>query len=219
MAESKAGSRVWADREIPGEGFLRDAVRVGAANLLMVLCAWIAIPLPWTPVPVTGQTFGVMLVAALLGSRRGAIMLGLYLLEGLAGLPVFQPFGLPGAARLAGPTAGYLLSYPVAAFVIGWLVERQSHSEIVQQASAQAVRQTGNTSSLALAPVLRLVAALLAGELVVFTGGCAWLATGFGLGWPKAVAVGAMPFVAGELIKMVLVVVAVRGVESANHRD
>ena len=67
--------------------------------------------------------------------------------------------------------------------------------------------------------MLRLVAALLAGELVVFTGGCAWLATGFGLGWPKAVAVGAMPFVAGELIKMVLVVVAVRGVESANHRD
>src|SRR5437879_12527769 len=106
MAESKAGSRVWADREIPGEGFLRDAVRVGAANLLMVLCAWIAIPLPWTPVPVTGQTFGVMLVGALLGSRRGAIMLGLYLLEGLAGFPGVQPFGVTVAAGLAGAAAG-----------------------------------------------------------------------------------------------------------------
>lgn len=211
MAESKAAGRVLADRVIPGEGFLLDAVRVAAANLLLMLCAWIAIPLPWTPVPVTGQTFGVMLVAVLLGSRRGAIVLGLYLLEGLAGLPVFQPFGLPGATRLVGPTAGYLLSYPVAAFVTGWLVERQARSEIVQQ--------TGNASSLAPAPALRLAGALLAGEVVVFAGGCAWLATGFGLGWPKAVAVGAMPFVAGELIKMVLVLVAVRGVELANHRD
>src|SRR5437870_7994561 len=138
MAESKAGSRVWADRAMPGEGFLRDAVRVGAANLLMVLCAWIAIPLSWTPVPVTGQTFGVMLVAALLGSRRGAIMLGLYLLEGLAGLPVFQPFGLPGAARLAGPTAGSLLSYPVAAVGLGWPVEGPSSSGCVSQASSHA---------------------------------------------------------------------------------
>src|SRR3989441_2049654 len=134
MAESKAGSRVWADRAIPGEGFFQDAVRVGAANLLMVLCAWIAIPLPWTPVPVTGQTFGVMLVAALLGSRRGAIVLSLYLLEGLAGLPVFYPFGVAGAARLAGTTAGDLLSYPVAAVVIGGVGERQTHSQIVLQA-------------------------------------------------------------------------------------
>src|SRR3989442_4568240 len=110
MAESKAGSRVWADRAMPGEGFLRDAVRVGAANLLMVLCAWIAIPLSWTPVPVTGQTFGVMLVAALLGSRRGAIMLGLYLLEGLAGFPGLSPLWVAGGGRPHRPTAQDLLS-------------------------------------------------------------------------------------------------------------
>src|SRR2546425_12718519 len=122
MAESKAGSRVWADRAIPGEGFLPDAVRVGAANLLMVLCAWIAIPLSWTPVPVTGQTFGVMLVAALLGSRRGAIMLGLYLLEGLAALPRLQPCGLLGAARLNRLPARGILSGPVAALVVRGLV-------------------------------------------------------------------------------------------------
>jgi len=188
-------TRVLADRVIPGEGLLWDAARIASANLLMVLCAWIAVPLPWTPVPITGQTFGVMLVAVLLGSRRGAFVLGLYLLEGLAGLPVFQPFGLPGAAHLAGPTAGYLLAYPAAAFVTGWLVERGAVNSI-----------------------FRLAGALLLGEIVIFAGGCTWLAAGFGFGWTRAIAAGATPFLAGELIKMALVVAAVRGAERARKR-
>ena len=196
-----AQQKVLADRLIAGEGILWDAARLAAANLLLVLCAWIALPLPWTPVPVTGQTFGVMLAAVLLGSRRGALVLGLYLLEGLAGLPVFQPFGLPGPARLAGPTAGYLLAYPVAAFVTGWLVERnQAHRG-------------------ALAAALRLGSALVAGELVIFAGGCGWLAVALGMGWSRALAAGATPFLPGELIKMALVVVAVRGVEIARRRS
>ena len=210
MATSKTGARVLADRLIAGEGVLSDATRLAAANLLLVLCAWIAVPLPWTPVPVTGQTFGVMLTAVLLGSRRGAVVLGLYLLEGLAGWPVFQPFGLPGALRLGGPTAGYLLAYPVAAFVTGWLVERAL------------VRTPGQTAP----SLLRLSGALAAGELVIFAGGCAWLALVPGvvpatvttLGWSRALAAGATPFLAGELIKMALVVAAVRGVEYASVR-
>src|SRR5712692_5423985 len=124
MATTRAEARLLGDRLIAREGATWDVARVAAANLLLVLCAWIALPLPWTPVPVTGQTFGVLLVAVLLGARRGVIVMGLYLLEGLAGLPVFQPFGLPGAARLAGPTAGYLLAYPAAAFATGWIAER-----------------------------------------------------------------------------------------------
>ena len=191
-----AQARVLADRLIVGEGILWDVARVAAANLLLVMCAWIALPLPWTPVPITGQTFGVMLVAVLLGSRRGAVVLALYLLEGLAGLPVFQPFGLPGAARLAGPTAGYLLAYPAAAFLTGWLVERGAR-----------------------ASALRLAGALVAGEAVTFAGGCAWLATAFGMGFSGALAAGLLPFVPGELIKMALVVVAVRGVERASSRS
>src|SRR5215470_8532033 len=95
-------SRVLADRLYGGEGIAADAARIAAANLLLALCAHIAVPLPWTPVPLTGQTFGVLLVAVLLGSRRGALALGLYLMEGAAGLPVFQPFGATGAARFAG---------------------------------------------------------------------------------------------------------------------
>jgi biotin transport system substrate-specific component len=200
---TKAHARVLADRLIAGEGFLWDVARVAAANLLMVLCAWIALPLPWTPVPVTGQTFGVMLVAVLLGSRRAAVVLGLYLLEGLAGLPVFQPFGLPGAARLAGPTAGYLLAYPVSAYVTGWLVER----ELPPEASQNAITS-----------VLWLVGALLTGELVTFAGGCGWLAAGMRFGLARALQAGALPFLPGELIKIALVVAGARGVERASRR-
>ncbi len=191
MATAKAATKVLADRLIVGESFLHDMARVAAANLLLVLCAWIALPLPWTPVPVTGQTFGVLLVAVLLGARRGVIVMGLYLLEGLAGLPVFQPFGLPGAARLAGPTAGYLLAYPAAAFATGWIAERP------------AARRAA----------LQLFSALLAGEGIIFLGGCAWLAAGMGLGWFRALAAGVVPFLPVELIKMALVVLAVGGVE------
>ncbi len=204
-----AQQKVLADRLIAGQGILWDAGRVAAGNLLLVLCAWLALPLPWTPVPITGQTFGVMLVAALLGSRRGVIVLALYLLEGAAGLPVFQPFGAPGAARLLGPTAGYLLAYPLAAFVIGWLVERiEPHPHAVGQ-------------------TLRLGGALLAGELVTFAGGCAWLAlvpvsilgTHTAMGWSRAIAAGLLPFLPGELIKMVLAVAAVRSIERSNKED
>lgn len=190
MAASKVAARVLADRVILGEGLARDVIRVAAANLLLVLCAWIALPLPWTPVPITGQTFGVLLVTVLLGSRRGALTLVLYLLEGAGGLPVFQPFGMPGAARFFGPTAGYLLAYPVAAFVTGWLAERGASDSSV-----------------------RLGGGLLAGELVIFAGGCAWLATAMGFGWVHAIRAGATPFLVGEVIKMALVVAAIRGLE------
>jgi biotin transport system substrate-specific component len=117
-------SKVLADQLYSGEGVAADLVRIAAANILLILCAHIVIPLPFTPVPITGQTFGVLLVAVLLGARRSALTLVLYLLEGAAGLPVFQPLGLPGVARFLGPTAGYLVAYPVAAFIAGWLVER-----------------------------------------------------------------------------------------------
>ncbi len=195
MATTRAEARLLGDRLIAREGASWDVARVAAANLLLVLCAWIALPLPWTPVPITGQTFGVMLVAVLLGSRRGALVLGLYLLEGFAGLPVFQPFGAPGVLRLAGPTAGYLLSYPLAAYVIGWLVERSRNSSTA-----------------------RLAGALLAGEAIIFALGCAWLGQVMHAGLAGALAGGLVPFLPGEGIKIALVIAAVRGVEYAQGR-
>jgi biotin transport system substrate-specific component len=202
MAISRAETRVLADRLIAGESWRADAVRIACANVLMILCAQIVLPLPWTPVPVTGQTFGVLLIAVLLGARRGALVMGLYLLEGLAGLPVFAPVGMPGAARLIGPTAGYLLSYPLAAFVTGWLVERplavMSHR---------------------FARVVHLLGAMLAGEIVIFAIGCAWLAAITHNGWLWALTAGAAPFVPGELLKLAAVFSTVRGVEIASRKS
>ncbi len=189
MSESK----VLADRLYSGEGIAADVVRIAAANVLLALCAHIVIPLPFTPVPITGQTFGVLLIAVMLGARRSAIALVFYLLEGLAGLPVFQPLGLPGPARFLGPTAGYLVAYPLAAFVTGWLVERAA---AVTLPRAVRPRVAGAT----------LAGALFCGEAIIFLGGCAWLAFGMRLGWPAAFQAGVIPFVPGEIIKMALIV-------------
>ncbi|MFZ0886314.1 MAG: biotin transporter BioY [Candidatus Acidiferrales bacterium] len=193
-------SRVLADQIFPQEGIAADAVRIAAATILLALCAHVVIPLPWTPVPITGQTFGVLLVGVLLGARRGGIALALYLLEGAAGLPVFQPLGLVGPARFLGPTAGYLISYPVAAYVTGWLVERGS-----QIAAARA----GNSRFAA----FPLIGGLISGEAIIFAGGCAWLAVGLGFGWQVALQQGALPFVPGEIVKMAVIVTAVGGLQ------
>jgi biotin transport system substrate-specific component len=191
-------SKVLADKIYSGEGIAANAVRIATANILLALCAHIVIPLPWTPVPITGQTFGVLLVGVLLGSRRGGIALVLYLLEGFAGLPVFQPLGLAGPARFLGPTAGYLISYPAAAFVTGWLVE---HGAQIGRACKANSHPAG----------LSLISALISGEAIIFLGGCAWLALGLGLGWKLALSQGALPFMPGEIIKMALIVAAVGG--------
>jgi biotin transport system substrate-specific component len=197
-------AKVRADRIYSGEGIAADALRIAAANILLVLCAHIVIPLPWTPVPITGQTFGVLLVAVLLGARRGAITLILYLLEGAAGLPVFQPLGLPGLARFAGPTAGYLFSYPMAAFVTGWLVERDAEIANSREGGSRLIG-------------LSLVGALISGEAIIFACGCAWLAPFLGAGWGAALQQGALPFVPGEIIKMALIVVAASGLQLARR--
>ena len=187
-----AQARALADRLIPGEGLAWDAARVVSANLLMVVCAYIAVPLPWTTVPFTMQSFGVAFIAVLLGARRGWLVMALYLVEGAMGLPVIQPFGLPGPLRLIGPTAGYLWAYPAAAFVTGWLVERFAR---------------GST--------WRLAGALFAGQAVILAGGLAWLALGLGHAGRVAFLEGVAPFVLGDIVKMALVIAAVRGVELA----
>src|SRR5512146_1264130 len=96
-----------------------SAVVMGAA--LVALAAQIAVPLPGTPVPLTLQPLAVLIVGGLLGPWLGASSLLFYLALGAAGLPVFTPIGLPGVARLIGPTGGYLLAYPLAAYAVGTL--------------------------------------------------------------------------------------------------
>jgi biotin transport system substrate-specific component len=139
------------ERVVVSEGVRNIGLVIGG-SLVVALCAHISIPLPFTPVPLTVQNFGVLLVGLMLGSRRGFAALTLYLAEGAMGLPVFSPFGPGGIAQLMGPTGGFLLSYPLVSGLAGYVME-------------------GGTRSFA-----RAAMGSFLGEIVLFTGGLAWLA-------------------------------------------
>ncbi|HWC20546.1 MAG TPA: biotin transporter BioY [Terriglobales bacterium] len=104
--------------------WILDGAIVFAGSLLMAACAHVSIPLWFTPVPITLQTFGVMLLALTLGGWRASASLVLYLLEGISGLPVFSPHGPGGVAQVLGPTGGFLMSYPFAALACGLVAHR-----------------------------------------------------------------------------------------------
>ena len=129
----------------------RQVAMVVGGSFLVALCAHITIPLPFTPVPLTVQNFGVLLVGLLLGSRRGFAALALYLAEGAMGLPVFSPVGPGGIAQLLGPTGGFLMAYPLVAWLTGYVMEHGRKS------------------------FARAAVGGLLGEVLLFTGGLAWL--------------------------------------------
>lgn len=111
------------DERVIRSSAVTNVLFVVAGSALIAIAAQIAINVPFSPVPLTMQPVAVLLVGAVLGSKRGAAAATLYLLEGMSGMPVFaQMHG--GAAWLIGPTAGYLWSYPFAAFVAGWFSEK-----------------------------------------------------------------------------------------------
>jgi len=110
-----------------GREWAKQAAIVIAASLFVALCARVTVPLPFTPVPLTLQNFGVLAVGLLLGSRRGFAALSLYLIEGACGLPVFSPAILgSGITHILGPTGGFLMAYPLVALVAGWIYKRKS---------------------------------------------------------------------------------------------
>src|SRR5207245_11504222 len=108
-----------ADRALT---WAQQATLVVVASIFVALCARVTLPLPFTTVPLTMQNFGVVLVGLMLGRRRGFAALTLYLAEGLAGMPVFNPTGPGGLAQLLGPTGGYLFAYPFVAALAGWML-------------------------------------------------------------------------------------------------
>ncbi|MEA3339828.1 MAG: biotin transporter BioY [Chloroflexota bacterium] len=157
---------------------LYDAALILCGSLFIALSAWVAIPLPFSPVPVTGQTLSVLLVGALLGSRRGSLCLLAYLAEGAFGLRVFAG-GMAGLAHLVGPRGGYLVGFVAAAYVTGLLAEREWD------------RQTGTT-----------LLAMLLGNVAIYAFGLPWLAIFVGI--EKALPLGFYPFIAGDLAKLAL---------------
>lgn len=174
----KSGTHVLSTPQERALEASRQVALVVGASLFVALCARITIPLmPLTPVPLTVQNFGVILVGLLLGSRRGFAALTLYLIEGMAGLPVFNPTGPGGVAQLFGPTGGFLLVYPLVAFVAGYLFERGRKS-FGQAAIAG-----------------------FAGELLLFAGGVTWLYV-FTHSLAKAAYFGVYWFVGAEVIKV-----------------
>ncbi len=158
------------------------AVLLGVA--LVAAAAQVAVPIPGTPVPVTLQPLAVLLVGGLLGPGLGATSLIAYLALGAAGLPVFTPYGLPGIARLLGPTGGYLLAYPVAAFAAGKLAgDGQRYG--------------------------RLIAAGFAGLTLIHLGGLAQLVILSGSA-QAAVRLGTLPFLAADVGKVAIAVLVLR---------
>src|SRR5512143_2178718 len=109
------------DTQHPALEAVRQVSLVVGASLFVALCARVTVPLPFTPVPLTLQNFGVLLVGLALGPRRAFAALVVYLAEGAAGMPVFNPLGPGGVAQLLGPTGGFLLAYPFVAALAGAL--------------------------------------------------------------------------------------------------
>jgi len=156
---------------------VRNISLVLLGSWLVALFAQIEIPLPFSPVPITGQTFAVLLVGALLGSKRGAAAMLAYIVQGAAGLPFFAG-GASGAGILTGATAGYLAGFIVAAYVVGLLAER-------------GMERSFKTS----------VLPFLVGTIIIYVFGVTWLSAIIG-SFGKAIELGLLPFIIGDVIKM-----------------
>src|SRR5579863_1198197 len=157
----------------------RQVAIVIGASLFVALCARITLPLPFTPVPLTLQNFGVLLVGLALGPRRAFAALVLYLGEGLVGMPVFNPTGLGGLSQLLGPTGGFLLAYPFVAGIAGWVFETKNEKKNFARAA---------------------IACVLA-EICLFVCGLSWLAV-LTHSFALAIRFGLYWFVFAEVIKI-----------------
>jgi biotin transport system substrate-specific component len=153
-------------------------IGVVAFVVMTALGAHVRIPLPWTPVPITLQTFFVHLAGATLGPLLGPVSQTVYILAGVGGLPVFAGGASGLAYLLKGATAGYLLGFVVATALVGWLVRRRADPGI-----------------------LWIIASMAAGSLVIYTCGISWLAWSLNLSPQVAIAKGMLPFLAGDVVK------------------
>jgi biotin transport system substrate-specific component len=165
---------------LPRAGLLTDALLVAGGATLISLAAQVAIPLPFTPVPITGQTFAVVLVGAALGTARGGAAGLLYILIGILGAPVYAD-AAHGWGVFSGATGGYLVACPLAAALTGFLAERGWDRRF---SSA--------------------IGAMLTGNVLFYLIGLPWLAVVLNTGLTKTLELGLYPFVPGDMLKLYL---------------
>ena len=161
---------------VPG-GLVRDLTLIAGGAALTAVAAQVGVPLPGTPVPVTLQTFAVLLVGAALGTVRGALSMLLYLLVGMAGAPVFSH----GTSGWGGASFGYVIGFVVAAVVVGRLAERG--------ATRTAARTAG---------------VMVVGNLAIYAVGVPWLMAVAHVDLPAALGLGVVPFLIGDAVKVVV---------------
>jgi biotin transport system substrate-specific component len=172
---------------LPRAGLLTDALLVVGGTAFVALAAQVSIKLGFTPVPLTGQTFAVLLVGAALGSTRGALSLLLYLVVGIAGVPVYADHR-HGWSVFSGATGGYIVGFVVAAALTGWLAERSWDKRFSSSISA-----------------------MLTGSVVIYICGVAWLHHFLGVNWSTTLDDGLYPFVPGDMLKVYLAAAALPG--------
>ena len=172
-------------------------VLCGMMAALVAVLAWVSVPLPISPVPVTLQTLGVLLAGGLLGRVYGPVSVAVYVFVGLVGVPVFAG-GASGIGELAGPRGGYLIGFVLAAFVMGLTVEGV-RSRRVEGAWAFVLLAAGG----------------VAATLVIYCAGVPWLALVTGVGLSKGLIVGAALFLPGDILKLAVAVPLIRAVDVA----
>ena len=169
---------VMIDAVWPAAGGWRDVALILGGSLLIALAAQVQVLLPFSPVPLTAQTFAVLLLGTLYGSRRGPTTVVTYLTLGAIGLPVFAGGGA-GVARLVGPTAGYLVGFVAAAFAIGTLSEKGWDRRPFTAA-----------------------ASMIIGNAIIYAIGAVWLSRF--ISWEAVLGAGVIPFLPGDALKIVL---------------
>jgi biotin transport system substrate-specific component len=178
---TRASTEVLIDRIPVARNLATDAIWVIAFSLVTAICAQVSFHLPFSPVPITGQTFAVLLSGAVLGWRRAFLSQIAYLAEGAAGLPVFAD-GAGSVLHLVGPSGGFLLCFPVAAALVGYLVE-------------QGVGRS----------TWKLAGALVSGDVLILLAGSTWLHLLFGFPFAQAWLLGFIPFLVADVAKVALV--------------
>jgi biotin transport system substrate-specific component len=181
---------ILTEQLIKSKSLTANIVIALSGSILLALLARLSIPVPFSPVPITGQTFGILFLGAILGSRLGVLSVIAYISEGLVGLPVFAG-GTGGFMYLFGPTGGYLIGFIAAAYLVGYLSEKGFTNKFIST-----------------------LMTMIIGTAIIFIFGISWLAVT--AGFETALRIGLYPYISGAAVKIILATVVVNSINRFN---